>query len=61
MSRVQQEPVIKPPIEVMPKRIWQQNRLQDLRLAIKRYKEGGFDVPPEWFQEAYELTEELVK
>lgn len=41
----------KPPLGVMPRRIWQEQRVAELVGAIGRYALAGKDAPPEWMWE----------
>jgi len=41
----------KPPIGIMPERIWVQRRTLDLLGAMSRYVEAGLPVDPEWIFE----------
>lgn len=46
----------KPPLGVLPRRIHEEHRLNDLLDAMSRYIEAGFyDFPVEWVQECVEL------
>lgn len=47
--------IVKPPIGIMPKYIWEAHRLQDLEEAIKRYLSSTYPLPPEWITERNEL------
>jgi hypothetical protein len=49
----------KPPIGLMPKRIWETQRFEDVSAAIQRYLEAGFVVPDEWLYEYSRLKKEL--
>lgn len=48
--------VEKPPIGLMPKRMWQEQRLNDLNDAIDRYEKAKCEVPVEWLYERNELV-----
>jgi hypothetical protein len=48
-------PVSKPPIGVMPRYLWNEQRLNDLVTATEEYREANFDVPQEWIEETYDL------
>lgn len=41
----------KPPIGIMPKKIWDYTRMENLKEAIYRYCEAGKEVPFEWIDE----------
>ena len=47
------------PLGIKPKHISQNERLQDLRLAIDRYIQAGESVDPDWLMEYYEIVEYL--
>jgi len=38
----------KPPIGIMPERIWLEHRQEELKSAIKRYLDANLKVPDEW-------------
>ncbi|WP_315307267.1 hypothetical protein [Enterococcus devriesei] len=41
----------KPPIGIIPKELWIEQRKLELKAAIKRYFEADFKVPIEWIEE----------
>ena len=43
-----------PPLGIMPKHIWVENRLCELIDAIKRYNDEDMPIPTEWFEECLE-------
>ena len=45
----------------MPKRIWKEQRLRDLKDAIERYMEANQQVPVKWIDEYNELLVDGVK
>lgn len=49
----------KPPIGIMPRKFWDEQRLQNLSAAINRYLCAGRLVPTEWINEYNELTKRL--
>lgn len=49
----------KPPIGLIPERIWKTQRFEDVTEAIQRYLDAGFVVPDEWLDEYSRLKEEL--
>ena len=51
-------PESKPPIGVIPRNLWNEQRLNDLVTATEAYREGNFDVPQEWIEEIYDLSKE---
>lgn len=46
----------KPVLGVMPRRIWDESRRNDLIGAIQRYLDAGKPIPPEWVEEYNELA-----
>ena len=53
------KPINKPPLGVVPKRIVQEKRHENLENAIKRYKDAGLEVPKEWIEEYEHLSDKL--
>lgn len=45
----------KPPLGLLPKHIWEEQRIWDIAAAIERYKEAGKEIPQEWINENYDL------
>lgn len=45
----------KPPIGIMPRYIYESNRINDILSAIERYTEKGIPIPMEWIEELKEL------
>lgn len=41
----------KPPLGVMPKKLWEEKRAKDLCEAIQRYLDNGRVIPKEWVDE----------
>lgn len=52
---------IKPPLGIVPKFIWKEQRLMKLREAIDRYLDANQRVPIEWIEEYNELLEDILK
>lgn len=50
-------PQTKPPLGVMPCRIWLDRRIDEVLGAIIRYREADLPVPDEWFKELGLLAE----
>ncbi len=46
----------KPPLEVMPRKIWEQDRQLNLLAAMARYVEECIPIPQDWIQELNELN-----
>ena len=53
--------VIKPPLGIIPRMIWLEQRYNDLEDAIKRYIIAGRNVPTEWYKELYEIHTEILE
>lgn len=49
---------VKPPLGVMPKYIWDEKRIDELREAIQRYLKGFYSIPIEWVDEYNKLIGE---
>jgi hypothetical protein len=49
------------PLGVIPKKIWKEQRLGDLRDAIDRYLEANQRIPIEWIEEYNELLVDVIK
>lgn len=49
-------PTTKPPLGLMPRNIWIDNRKSEVIDAIHRYLDAGKDVPAAWLEELIELT-----
>jgi hypothetical protein len=47
---------MKPPIGIMPKHIWQENRFMEVCSAITRYYNASLPIPIEWVEEYNELV-----
>ena len=50
---------IKPPLGVMPRKMWDKQRQKDLADAIFRYLETGMKIPAEWIEEYNEISDRL--
>lgn len=50
---------IRPPLGIMPKKLWLENRLLELKAAIKGYMDVNLCVPTEWNEEYNSLIEQL--
>jgi len=51
----------KPPIGIMPKKMWDEIRMEGLADAINRYSEAKTSVPYEWVLEYTGLTNQYSK
>ena len=49
-----------PPLGLMPRDIWELQRLRDVKKAIQRYLEDGRKIPMEWVKEFNELLNKPV-
>jgi hypothetical protein len=47
----------KPPLGVMPRKIWEQDRQLDLLAAMQRYVEEDVKIPADWIDELNDLNE----
>lgn len=52
---------VKPPLGVIPKKIWKEQRLRELRDAVGRYLEANQIVPIEWIEEYNQLLDDIRK
>lgn len=50
----------KPPLGVLPKFLWDEQRMVDLTEAINRFMDANEPVPSEWVQELAEITMTVV-
>lgn len=46
----------KPPLGLKPRKLHDEDRLNEVRSAIRRYVVARLDVPAEWLTEYFELT-----
>lgn len=51
----------KPPLGIIPRRLWQERRYYDLLNAIQRYVGQGVQPPMEWLAEAQDLSYQLLR
>jgi hypothetical protein len=51
----------KPPLGLMPIRIHQENRFDEVCAAITRYYNAGLKIPIEWIVEYNELIDIIIK
>jgi hypothetical protein len=52
------EIVMKPPEELIPKEVHKQQRMDDIRAAIKRYMYSRQPIPIEWVKEYNEIVKQ---
>ena len=45
----------KPPLGIMPRYLWEESRIKELIMAIKRYEKENVPVPNEWLIELKDL------
>lgn len=50
--------LLKPPIGLLPKKIWLENRVKEINEAIKRYIDSNVSIDPNWIQERNEILEQ---
>lgn len=48
---------VKPPIGLIPKRLWLSMRFNDIKSAIERYMADNHTIPIEWIEEYNELAD----
>ena len=53
------ESIKKPPLGIMPKRIWLEIRFTEVDNAIERYNAKKLEYPKEWADEWHELYDKL--
>ena len=46
---------IKPPLGLLPKHIWEEQRVWDIAEAMERYRLAGKEIPQEWITEDNKL------
>ena len=44
------------PVDLLPRSQWLAIRFIEVRAAIMRRRDAGEDVPPEWFEEFFDLA-----
>lgn len=49
----------KPPLGVMPRKMWDRQRQKDLADAMVRYLKAGMKAPLEWIEEYNEISDRL--
>lgn len=49
----------KPPLGIVPRKIWEDKRLEEIKSAILRYIDSRHAIPLEWVEEYNELIERL--
>jgi hypothetical protein len=51
--------VEKPPLGVVPRKLWLEGRLKELKRTILSYTHSGYSVKIEWVEERNEILAEL--
>ena len=51
----------KPPLGLTPHNVWVTERINEIKLAIDRYKNENLQIPVEWFEEYNKLVKENSK
>lgn len=54
------EEIFRPPLGVMPEKLWREHRLSDLHEAVKRYREADKQIPFNWQIEINKLNDEII-
>lgn len=54
-----QETEQKPPLGLMPRKLWNEQRYNDICSAMSRYNDCGKQIPNEWIEEYNELTKQF--
>lgn len=53
----EQENGKKPPLGLMPRKLWDEKRANEICAAMERYQEAGVVIPAEWIEEYDEIKE----
>jgi hypothetical protein len=51
--------LIKPPLGLMPKKLFLEQRFENIKEAIERYVKANMEIPTEWLDEYVEIQEYL--
>lgn len=49
----------RPPIGLLPEKIWKIYRMEDLKVAIQRYYDNDMEIPFKWQDEYMKLEKEV--
>lgn len=49
-----------PPLGLMPRKLWDEKRADEICAAMERYQEAGVVIPAEWIEEYEEIKERNV-
>lgn len=58
-TALKSEEAVKPPLGIVPRRIFDRDRLTDLIKVVDRYNEAQKDIPLEWVMEMMEIINRL--
>lgn len=50
-------PAAKPPLGLMPRKLWEEQRLIAVAQAMERYNAANMTIPNEWHEELHDLTQ----
>lgn len=53
----EQENGKKPPLGLMPRKLWDEKRANEIKAAINRYAKAGLEIPTAWVEEYFEIEE----
>lgn len=53
----EQENGKKPPLGLMPRKLWDEKRANEIKAAINRYTKAGLEIPTAWVEEYFEIEE----
>tara|TARA_R110000803_G_scaffold184688_1_gene247026 strand:+ start:222 stop:398 length:177 start_codon:yes stop_codon:yes gene_type:complete len=53
--------IIKPPIGIEPKNVWESIRFNNLKEAMIRYLDAGLDLPDEWAEEYNQFIKRIER
>ena len=53
----EQEGGKKPPLGLMPRKLWEEKRANEIKAAINRYTKEGLEIPTAWVEEYFEIYE----
>ena len=55
----QDRTIEKPPIGLMPRKVWLEQRMNEIGEAVQRYEDANKDAPQEWIREWNLIRREL--
>lgn len=53
----EQENGKKPPLGLMPRKLWDEKRANEIKAAINRYTKAGLEIQTAWVEEYFEIEE----